>query len=130
MNNSRQESYLWGGYIFDVELAKKLAEGYDSHLVPSHRSIGGMKLSLPKEEYDLGNPVIFCSWINEQREVGILLIDGNHRMQWAAKHHLNLEIVILNPIDTWSVMGEWVPKWNKRQWQKLTAAARFYQVSF
>lgn len=129
----RDETYLYAGYFFDVELAKKAAKGYDSHLVHSHRSVGGAKVALPKNEYDLGSPVIFLSFVNPStNEVGVLLVDGNHRMQWAAKHNLKLEAVFLTPLDSWAVAGYHQCKWWERKWvwRKLVASAKFYGVTF
>ncbi len=131
--NKRNESYIYGGYLFDVERAKKIAfdEQYVSHLVPAHRSIGGAKVSLPKDEYDLSSPVIFLSFIHPiKRGLGILLVDGNHRMQWAAKYHLKLEAIFLNPPHSFECSAYHNPIWPDRIWGKLTASARFYGVEF
>jgi len=123
---------LYGGYVFDVEIAKAIASQYDSHLIPSHRSVAGLRLQLTEEEYDLGSPVIFLSFLKPGAGgLGVLLIDGNHRMQWAAKHHLPLEAVFLNPIDSFRCAGDYWCRWENRWiWRKLVATARHYGVTF
>lgn len=122
----RQESFIYAGYIFDVELAKHFIRGNSGLLITPHRTFANQITPL-RESVDLLNPIIFATFNHpeDRKEYGALLIDGSHRVKFAVTYGLKISAAFLSPEESYATLGNWIPKWAPRYWRKMILTKNF-----
>lgn len=121
----RDETYIWGPCMFDVEAAKALARrpGLPVYPIKPHKCLQGLPPRVPATA-DLEQPVIFATFLNEARDqIGAVMIDGRHRLAYALEHGQSLYGVILDPVQTVHLCSGF-SQLGKADWRRLYATAR------
>lgn len=98
----RNESYIWGPFLFNVEKAKAFVKNLPTfRFTPTEKLLGLPTNFSHITDEDLNNPIIFASFFYDDKDnVAVVMIDGNNRMRYALKHNKPLLGVIIDPHQT------------------------------
>jgi hypothetical protein len=132
MYQERNETYIWGPCLFNVEAAKTLVRtkiGRPVYRITPNKKFLGLPVQCPNSA-DLDSPVIFASFLKLPKLTpGAVMIDGNKRVTYALKHKLPIRFCLLDPIETMNIT-QGFSQLQSKDWSILQKVAKILGVSF